>query len=321
MSRLRSLRSLIAAWKPGGAPSAADDAGAIAAAWSDVVGPAVATRTRPGPLRNGVLTIWTAGSAWSAELSFLESSILAGLQSRVPNAGVTRVRFSVASGRTKLLLDGAVGRTPRAFAASIAAQDASIDGPDGVGDGQSERDPAHIVRRMRSRQLALDARRADEGWSRCSACAAWIPPSSTTESLCVRCAEEDRQNTDRILTRALADAPWQTPRDFIASTTGADRASYERVRRRMLASLEVQLDAARRRLRRGTLDAADRVAAWTYVMLIARKQKRALPRAVVADVLDDAWADALGFHPNTRRREARTLPWENAKSAQTRVDS
>jgi hypothetical protein len=318
MSGLRSLRTLVAAWKPGGASRTADSAGAIAAAWADVVGPAVAARTRPAGVRNGILTIWTAGSAWSAELSFLEPSILANLQSIVPDAGVTRVRFSVASGRTKKLLDGAVARVPQAdrFAQSLEAD--AIDDADAPRDAASEHDLGAIIGRLRDRQRALDARRARDGWIRCAVCAAWTPPQIAIESRCVRCAEEERQIADRSLARALADAPWQTPREFIANIPGADRSGYERVRRRLLASLEVQLESARRRLRRGSLEAADRVAAWTYVMLIARKHKRAVPRAVVADVLDEMWADALGLRANAPRREARAAPWENEKTARTR---
>jgi Dna[CI] antecedent DciA-like protein len=308
MSGLRSLRTLVAAWKPGGASSTADSAGAIAAAWSDVVGPAVATRTRPAGVRNGILTIWTAGSAWSAELSFLEPSILASLQSIVPNAGVTRVRFSVASGRTKRLLDGAVARVPRTERPARSREDETVDEAEAPRDAPSELDLTAIVGGMRDSQRALDARRARDGWTRCTICGAWTPPRTSSDLRCVRCAEEERQSADQALARALADAPWQTPREFIATIPGADRAAYERVRRRLLANLEVQLDGARRRLRRGTLEAADRVAAWTYVMLIARKPKRAVPRAVVADVLDEMWADALGLRANAPRREARAAP-------------
>jgi len=58
MSGLRSLRGLVAAWKPGGPASASDAAGAVAAAWPDVVGAAVAARTRPARLRDGLLPVW-----------------------------------------------------------------------------------------------------------------------------------------------------------------------------------------------------------------------------------------------------------------------
>ncbi|HLJ83193.1 MAG TPA: DUF721 domain-containing protein [Candidatus Eremiobacteraceae bacterium] len=304
------LRTLVAAWKPGRTSETADSAGAIAAAWADVVGPAVAVRTRPAGVRNGILTIWTAGSAWSNELSFLETSILANLQSIVPHAGITRVRFSVASGRTKRLLDGAVPRPSRTERSvrTREQEEEAIDGADAPWDAGSEQGLIAIVARLRARQHALDVRRAREGWTRCTACGAWTPLQTASDRRCVRCAEEERQSSDRALARALADAPWQTPREFIANISGADRAAYERVRRRVLAQLEVQLDGARRRLRRGTLEAADRVAAWTYVMLIARKPKRAVPRAVVADVLDEMWADALGLRAKAPRREARAAP-------------
>jgi hypothetical protein len=293
MSGLRALRGLVAAWKPGGLASSADAAGAVCAAWPDVVGAAVAARTRPARLRDGLLTVWTAGSAWSHQLSFLEPAIVENLRSRVPDAGIKRLRFMVASGRTRQLLDGAAARrSPVARAKSNAAR--GVDDAERSRDFESAASPVEIVRRLRVRQRALDARRAREGWTRCNSCSNWMPPDASQGVECVRCAEEARRRADGALERALFDAPWQSARDVCAAVEGADRASYERVRRRMLSRLELHLDYAQRRLKRGTLEAADRVAAWTYLMVLARKQKRDLPRAVVTDILGDAWADALG---------------------------
>jgi hypothetical protein len=293
MSGLRALRGLVAAWKPGGPASSADAAGAVSAAWPDVVGAAVAARTRPARLRDGLLTIWTAGSAWSHQLSFLEPVILESLRSLVPEAGIKRLRFMVASGRTRQLLDGAAARTaPGARGASRAVR--GIDDAQRARDFEETHDLAAIVRRMRARQAALDARRERDGWTRCSTCTNWMPPDASQGAVCVRCAEESRLRADGALERALRDAPWQSAREVCAAVEGADRTSYERVRRRMLSRLELDLDSAQRRLKRGTLEAADRVAAWTYLMLLARKQKRDLPRAVVADILGNAWADAIG---------------------------
>jgi hypothetical protein len=237
--------------------------------------------------------VWTAGSAWSHQLSFLEPAILESLRSRVPHAGIKRLRFAVASGRTRLLLDGASARASRN---ARAAPDSSrrIDDAARAREFDDAPDPAAIVARLRARQAGLDARRAREGWTRCEECAGWMPPAAAQGAVCVRCAEEARSRADGALERALCDAPWLSARDICAAAGGADRSSFERVRRRMLSRLEFHLDNARRRLKRGTLEAADRVAAWTYLMLLARKQKRDLPRAVVADILGDAWADALG---------------------------
>jgi hypothetical protein len=310
MSGLRALRGLVAAWKPGGAASSADASGAISAAWPDVVGTVVAARTRPARLRDGLLTVWTAGSAWSHQLSFLEPVILESLRSLVPGAGIKRLRFMVASGRTRQLLDNAAARkSPVARAASSAVR--GVDDAQRARDFEEANDPAAIVARLRARQGALDARRTRDGWSRCRTCANWMPPDSSQGAECVRCSEEARLRADGALERALLDAPWQSARDVCAAVEGADRTSYERVRRRMLSRLEFALDSAQRRLKRGTLEAADRVAAWTYLMLLARKQKRDLPRAVVADLLGNAWADAIGVRrTSTAPRGARRGPGE-----------
>lgn len=293
MSGLRALRGLMADWKPGRAGSSPDPTGAISAAWPEVVGAAVAARTRPARIRDGLLTVWTAGSAWSHQLSFLEPAILEGLRSRVPDAGVKRLRFMVASGRTRLLLDGAAARrSPSNRAASSSTR--GVDDTERARDFETAADPAAIVQHLRARQNALDARRALDGWKRCTSCADWMPPDTSHDTVCVRCAEEARRRLESSLERALFDAPWLSARDVCTAVDGADRSSYERVRRRMLSKLEIHLDSAQRRLKRDTLEAADRVAAWTYLMLLARKQKRELPRSVVADMLGDAWADALG---------------------------
>ena len=309
MSGLRALRGLVADWKPGSAGSTPDPTGAISAAWPDVVGAAVAARTRPARIRDGLLTVWTAGSAWSHQLSFLEPAILEGLRQRVPDAGVKRLRFMVASGRTRQLLDGAAARRSPARRAAATS-------PRGIDDAQRRRefeaalDPAAMVAHLRARQHELDAQRARDGWLRCATCTGWMPPATAHGQVCVRCAEETRRGLESSLERALFDAPWLSARDVCAAVDGADRPSYERVRRRMLSKLEIHLDSAQRRLKRDALEAADRVAAWTYLMLLARKQKRDLPRPVIADMLGDAWADALGVRrmataPKGARRTAR----------------
>jgi hypothetical protein len=233
---------------------------------------------------------------------------LESLRSRVPDAGIKRLRFTVASGRTRQLLDGAAARTsPAARAASSAAH--GVDDAARAREFDNAPDPAAIVRTLRARQAGLDARRAREGWTRCEACTNWMPPDASQGKVCVRCSEEARRRADGALERAICDAPWLSARDICAAAQAVDRSSYERVRRRMLSRLELHLDSAQRRLKRGTLETADRVSAWTYLMLLARKQKRDLPRAVVADILGNAWADALGVRrmptsPKGARRTA-----------------
>src|SRR5579864_4711910 len=65
------LRAILERWTPGAAALPSDPGNAIASAWADAVGPEVARRTRPGKLHDGVLTVYTAGSVWSHQLTFL----------------------------------------------------------------------------------------------------------------------------------------------------------------------------------------------------------------------------------------------------------
>jgi hypothetical protein len=61
--------------------------------WSRTVGARVADRTRPGHIRDGVLTVYVASAVWAQELSLLSPTIL----ERLRNAGldVRSLRFRV----------------------------------------------------------------------------------------------------------------------------------------------------------------------------------------------------------------------------------
>jgi hypothetical protein len=61
--------------------------------WHKAVGARIASRTEPGRLRSGVLTVHAASSAWAQELTFLSAEILARVQAlRIP---VKSLRFVV----------------------------------------------------------------------------------------------------------------------------------------------------------------------------------------------------------------------------------
>ncbi len=55
----------------------------VLAEWSDLVGPKIAQRTRPDQVRERVLYVQVATSAWLAELSLLKPQLLAGLLERL----------------------------------------------------------------------------------------------------------------------------------------------------------------------------------------------------------------------------------------------
>lgn len=61
--------------------------------WRRAVGHRVARRTAPGPLRDGVLTVYVASAVWAQELSLLSPAIVDKL--RAASLDVARLRFRV----------------------------------------------------------------------------------------------------------------------------------------------------------------------------------------------------------------------------------
>ena len=290
----KPLRSILEAWEPG--EWRTDETSAVSAAWPEAVGADVARRTRAGKLREGVLTVYTAGSTWSHQLTFLAPSIVAELNTRCPGAHIKRLRFVIATGRTKAMLDGLVRAPQQAVrsAGAAATTEAAVDEtPDEAED---------VVRRLRKRQAALDRRRQRDGWTRCRSCGNWMPPSRDVAEPCAVCASAERRAADGRIERVLVNAPWLSGAEVVAHAADADPAAIDRVRRRLLARWEEQIHAMRARLRRGALLAADRVVAWSYLMLRSGVQQHRIGRAVVSDALGDDWADAL-CGPATRAVE------------------
>jgi hypothetical protein len=315
MSGPQRLATLLERWRPARDPDGGDPVAAIATAWPDAVGPDVARRTRPGRLRDGTLTVYTAGSTWSHQLTFLAPSIIAALLERCPGSGVRRLRFTVASGRTKALLDGLTGAKGSAARAQRTAATAGSDDA-----GPIEADTVdEIVERLRTRQHALDVARQNDGWIRCARCGAWRPPASSADAACAVCSEDERRIADNRIERVLANAPWLRRSDIASHVPDAGETGYDRVRRLLLSRWEEQMYSSRRRLRRGELQAADRVVAWSYLMLLSGMQQHVIGRAVVADVLGSEWADALVGPLAGRDREATASAREKQSKTNARV--
>jgi Dna[CI] antecedent DciA-like protein len=310
------LGTILDRWRPNRDMPIADPASSIAAAWAESVGPDVARRTRPGRLRDGVLTVYTAGSTWSHQLTFLAPTILAALIDCCPDSGVRHLRFVVASGRTKALLDGlAVARAGvarQAKAPLISDSDASLADADSAGVDA-------IIRHLQLRQQSLDRRREREGWTRCEVCSAWRRPVDAPEAACAVCAHEARRAADNRIERVLANAPWLRSGDMRSYAPGVDDRAFSRVRRRLMARWEEHLFAARRRLRRGELQAGDRVIAWSYLMLRSNLHQHEIGRAVVTDVLGEQWAQALAGSTAPRPTEASATVREKQRNTNSRV--
>ena len=304
----KPLSVILERWEPGEVRT--DEASAVTAVWAEAVGEDVARRTRSGRLREGVLTVYTAGSTWSHQLTFLAPSIVAELNARCPGAHVKRLRFVVAAGRMKAMLDGLV-RTPKGKAAPVEAASAAVD--------EAPDDAEDVVRRLRRRQQSLDRSRLRDGWTRCASCGNWKPPSREAAEPCAVCAAAQRRAADGRIERVLVNAPWLHANDVAAHAADADADSIERVRRRLLARWEEQIFAMRPRLRRRALLAADRVLAWSYLMLRTGSQQHVIGRAVVADALGDEWADALCGPRAANDREATSMQTKKRQKTNARV--
>jgi hypothetical protein len=304
----RPLNLILEHWEPGEIRT--DEASAVAAVWAEAVGEDVSRRTRSGRLRDGVLTVYTAGSTWSHQLTFLAPSIVAELNARCPAAHVKRLRFVVAAGRMKAMLDGLV-RTPKGKSAHVESAAGAVD--------EAADDAEDVVHRLRRRQHVLDLRRQRDGWTRCPSCGNWKPPARDFAEPCAVCAAADRRASDGRIERVLVNAPWLHADEVASHVDGADAPSIERVRRRLLARWEEQIFAMRSRLRKHALLAADRVLAWSYLMLRSGTQQHLIGRAVVADALGDEWSDALCGPRAASEREALRAPVKKRQKTNARA--
>ncbi|MBV8364968.1 MAG: DUF721 domain-containing protein, partial [Candidatus Eremiobacteraeota bacterium] len=296
MSGPKPLRALIAAYRPAGERIAAGgEAAILAAAWPDAVGADVARRTRTAGFRDGALTVLTPSSAWSHQLTFLTPTILERLRESCSGIALRRLRFIVATGRSRLLLRGAApARAPRAKdtrsagPAELGATDeAAIDGIPVPGD-----DLDALLVRLRRAQTRLDESRVRAGWQRCAGCGCWTQDRAR-QPRCAVCRQQERKMSDGAIARMLADAPWLAHAQVHEHLPHADLRSYERVRRTLATQWELQMFNARARLRRDAIQAGDRVIAWSYAMLVAQRPRAELSDAVLANIVGAQWAAAL----------------------------
>lgn len=304
----RPLKSLLSRWKPTGAAMQArlsrDDVLAhVSVAWPATVGSGVAARSRPLKFNAGTLVVLTASSAWSDELSLLAPRIIEGLQRSCPQAGVRQLRFRVASGRSKALLDGLTRRRSENGGDARTATRRLVT----VGTHAQLTPPAESVvervAQIRHRQPELDRERDRLGWRRCEHCGRRFLMRAT-ENACAPCSEEVRRSLDARVERALMQAPWLQFAQLAEHLPEATQRVAERVRRRLLTRWQGELDHAQRRLRRGAVTPHDRVIAWGYVMLLAGLPQSALGPAVVSDVLGRDWTAVLCHDQHSSTREA-----------------
>jgi len=312
MSGPQRLGALLRHWRPAEGPAGTrlnrDAALAqLISAWPEAVGGDVAARSRPLRLIAGTLTILTASSAWSDELSLLAPGILQALRARCPESGVNQLRFRVASGRSRLLFERRARHNRRSDSATLESEAASRSLPEQrerERPSESAEDIGAIVARLRARQAAFDADRDREGWAICGGCERRFPAGDLRRGLCAPCSAARARRRDAGIERVLMQAPWLRDAQVAAEIRGVDAREVAAVRRRLTTRWQRELDEAQRRLRRSAVTAQDRVVAWSYIMLLSHLPQRDIGRAVVVDVLGRDWASALLEQGKTAKREA-----------------
>jgi len=259
-SGLRPLRTLVGGWRPaeGGVLEPLD---AILVAWPGIVGPRVAQHSQPLEFQDGVLLIATRSSAWSQQLQFLETEIMARLATSGGPA-VTQLRFR--SGRLRGLKPVARAGTSPARPRSPAPAVSSEPAPD-VESAFA-----------RARERIEHARR--EAKQRCSDCAApsYVP-------LCAPCRGERARRRRVDLERLLYNVPWLDVESLVSLVPGLEPGELDAVRRSLLQRWWLSLERVRRSARRVT-DQERRIAS-SYVILQSGLAPEEITRAVMRNVL------------------------------------
>lgn len=103
--------------------------------WEQVVGPAIARRTRPLRLSGGVLTVMVGSAPWMQQLSFMKADLIARLNSCL---GEERIRDIVLKSGRVLEADQGADTEPESLARPLSQQErdwidqqaAALDDPD-----------------------------------------------------------------------------------------------------------------------------------------------------------------------------------------------
>lgn len=269
------LRDALGKWQPADGAGPTDPVVLLGAAWAEIVGEENARNSHPAQITGDTLTIVTASSLWSAQLSYLAEQILAALVARLPQAGITHVRFRVG----KLPARGAGSQLPAPRVERYGGAAAEPREP--------ARDAAHALERFRESVGEAERAKRERGWKECAGCTALIAPDAGL--FCTPCAIAREEQRERAISRLLFEAPWLGFTGTAQLIEDLREDEYRSVRRRLL---QRWWDRLRRVRTTGTLsrDGAERLIASSYVILKSELRPERLTPAIVRNILDD---DAL----------------------------
>jgi len=271
------LGQALGTWTPGegNAAQATDPLVLLGAAWAEIVGEANARKSHPSKVEGDTLVIKTAGSGWSHALSCESSQIVAAIRSRLPKAGIEKLRFRVGTiappgslSAAKRVIGKAVSRETRAPAA----------------------DAHEALARLRGDVEAAERAKRARGWKECAGCTALIAPESGP--LCVTCDIARNDERERLVSRLLFEAPWLGFAGTSSLVEGLTHDEYEGIRHRLLMRWWERLSRARLagKLSR---DGSERLIASSYVLLKSELAPERVGPATVRNVLGDELHDLI----------------------------
>lgn len=268
------LSEAIAGWKPA-EKTPRDPVVLLEAGWPEIVGSKVAANSHPSGIAQGTLTVVTRSSAWSHQLSFLGEHVLRAVQSRLPGAGVARLRFRVGRLAERSGPVGAARRIARLRAAPERAEPASA---------------AEALARFRGDVERSSRERGAAGWKECTGCGAPVAPQR--DRLCAACAIAAGQERAAATARLLFEAPWLGYGGTAALVEGLGEEEYERIRTLLLSRWWGMLLQARS-TKQLSRDGRERLVASSYVLLRSKIAPEDIMPATVRSILGDELNELL----------------------------
>ncbi len=274
------LSKAIAQWKPAETDAGQAPIALLEAGWEEIVGCEVAQNSHPARVADGTLTITTRSSAWSHQLSFLAEHLLGAVASRLPDAGIERLRFRVG----RVLPRRKVGGNRQ----GVAALRSPSDRPDSASPGEA------LARFRRHVEQRRGARR-EQGWKECAGCKVLIGPAS--DSLCPICEAARTERLVAATAQLMFEAPWLGYPGTAALVGGLRIGEYERIRTQLLAHWWEMLARARA-AKHLSRDGRERLVASSYVLLRSKLPPEQIVPATVRSILGDELHELLYGKPS-----------------------
>jgi hypothetical protein len=247
----------------------------LRASWDAIVGPEVARNSHPARIIGGTLAITTRSAAWSHQLSFLAEHVLRAVGSRLPKAGIERLRFRV--GALPALTPFAPAQRPTSIVRRASQRPAAPSAQEAI---------ARFRRDVEDRHRAQRA----AGWKECEKCRVLIAPGAG--SFCVSCRSASEQERAVATAQLLFEAPWLGYTGTARLVNGLNNLEYERIRTQLLRRWWEMLARACTD-KRLSPDGRERMIASSYVVLRSKLPPEEIDPATVRNILGDELHDLL----------------------------